>query len=373
MNRVWKVGFIITSEVCEEINREESVYIDDKKRPWLKKTPKKLIAEDVNIDEGTDKRATSGDVSTAMYVADKYKNVKVDIISPHEITRARLKQNDVNFIILYDLLESFHTALPGTTHKISKILNQCDNVYPSNKMMRCINYKQNYYKYMQKHGVPIATFKVLHRKDWVKLTDHEKIDKIKKLLRGMKGWSESFVTKPVFGQESMMVKVFNKAYSKEYIASYVDSTMKLYPGVIFQEYMRNMATKECCEFRCYFVGDKFAYCVITNDEGEYIHKAEGGRKEFAGYAQAVKLAHKAIKKVPQSKMKGITLPRLMTRIDVGTAVKRNTKIKEGNRVLFVSEVELVPSLFIEITKKQPDVLLGDQIMKILATLDKTKE
>lgn len=373
MTRLWKVGFIITSEVCEEINKEESVYVDDKSRPWLRKTPKRLIAEDVNIDKGTDRRATAGDISTALYVADKYKNVKVDIITPNEITRARLKSNDINFIILYDLLESFHTALPGTTSKISRVLSKCDNVYPTNKMMRCINYKQNYYHYMQKQGVPIAAFKVLHRKDWVKLSDADKIAKIKQVLRGMKGWNESFVTKPVFGQASIMVKTFNKAYSKEYIASYVDSTMKLYPGVIFQEYMRDMATKDCSEFRCYFVGNKFAYCVVTNDDGEFIDKAEGGRKEFVGYAQAVKLAHKAIKKVPQSVMHGVKLPRLLTRIDVGIAIKRNTKTADGKRVLFVSEVELVPSLYIETTKKQPDVLLGDQIIKILGALDAAKQ
>ena len=178
------------------------------------------------------------------------------------------------------------------------------------------------------------------------------------------------MTKPVFGQESLMVKTFNKAYSKEFIASYVDSTLKLYPGVIFQEYMRNMATKHCSEFRCYFVGDVFAYCVVTNDNGEFIDKREGGRKEFAGYTQALKLAHKAIKKVPQSVVAGVKLPRLMTRIDVGTAVKRNTKLQDNQRVLFVSEVELVPSLYIQTTKKKPDVMLGEQVMKILGALKK---
>ena len=169
----WKVGFIITSEVCEEIEREESVYLDDKARPWLKNTPKRLIDEDVNIDKGTDRRATSADVSIALYVANKYKNVKVDIIPAREISLSRLRSNDINFIILYDLLECFHTTLPGTTSKISKILSKCDNVYPTNKMMRCINYKQNYYEYMQKQGVPIAAFKVLHRKNWVQLTDKQ--------------------------------------------------------------------------------------------------------------------------------------------------------------------------------------------------------
>ena len=359
-----KVGIIVHSEICEELNKEEAVYLNDRKRPWVKNTPKRWVSFNER-DNGTKRAATTGDVSLVMYLKDRFKDsLDVDIITPEQLSAARLKGNDINFLIVYDMLEAFHTDLPGKVKRVTRIMQQCDNMYPSRKVVDLINYKPKYYKYLQRKGIPVADFRVLYRKDWVGLSDQAKIRKIGGVLRSIRAWDHAFVTKPVLGQASIMVKKFDRPYSKEYIASYVNHTMKIYPGVIFQELMREFSTKNCAEFRVYFVGDKFQYSVITDDSGPRLDKAEGGKTETPGYAEAIRLARKTVRALPQSVVHGVRLPRLLTRIDVGVAVQRGTKTADDKRVLFVSEVEFVPSMYIEDTKKMPDVLLGDQIKVI---------
>ena len=63
-------------------------------------------------------------------------------------------------------------------------------------------------------------------------------------------------------------------------------------------------------------------------------------------------------KLPPIKMKGKTLPRLLTRVDVGCE-------KKFAKPWIVNEVEFVPSLYIENVNYIPEIKLGDQMVKIV--------
>jgi len=59
---------------------------------------------------------------------------EVDYIRPKEISKERLAQNDINFLIIYDLLESFHidrSRGKKVYHKLLDTVRSLDNVFPN--------------------------------------------------------------------------------------------------------------------------------------------------------------------------------------------------------------------------------------------------
>jgi len=58
----------------------------------------------------------------------------IDYIRPQDISRKRLAQNDINFLIIYDLLESFHIdRTKGNRVYINflDVLRSAENVFPN--------------------------------------------------------------------------------------------------------------------------------------------------------------------------------------------------------------------------------------------------
>jgi len=59
---------------------------------------------------------------------------EVDYIRPREISKERLAQNDINFLIIYDLLESFHidrSRGKRVYHQLLAAVHSLDNVFPN--------------------------------------------------------------------------------------------------------------------------------------------------------------------------------------------------------------------------------------------------
>ena len=78
-----KIGFIV--------GKADEIYSDD----YLYSiTPKKYLEYD----------ELHTDVAIAMTIKEGYPDITVDIIKPNELTNARLKKNDVNFILGYDCI-----------------------------------------------------------------------------------------------------------------------------------------------------------------------------------------------------------------------------------------------------------------------------
>jgi len=58
----------------------------------------------------------------------------IDYIRPQDISRKRLAQNDINFLIIYDVLESFHidrTKGKRVYNNFLDVLRSADNVFPN--------------------------------------------------------------------------------------------------------------------------------------------------------------------------------------------------------------------------------------------------
>merc|ERR1711964_816978 len=78
------------------------------------------------------------DVAIGCFIKHAYadKNVDVDMILPHEINKERIESNDINFLVIYDLLESFHTDKTKDKRiykELKNCLETCDNIFPPYK------------------------------------------------------------------------------------------------------------------------------------------------------------------------------------------------------------------------------------------------
>jgi len=75
------------------------------------------------------------DVSIGEYLKMYYGDIfEIDYIRPKEITKERLAQNDINFLIIYDVLESFHidrSKGKKVYHNFVDAVRSLNNVFPN--------------------------------------------------------------------------------------------------------------------------------------------------------------------------------------------------------------------------------------------------
>jgi len=99
-----------------------------------------------------------------------YGNVfEVDYIRPKDISKERLAENDINFLIIYDLLESFHidrSKGKKVYHNFLTAIRTSDNVFPNWELQDFIGSKLKYYSYFQKVGIPVVPTHTLTREEF---------------------------------------------------------------------------------------------------------------------------------------------------------------------------------------------------------------
>merc|ERR1711964_11126 len=282
-------------------------------------------------------------------------------MGPHEISVERLAKNDLNFMLIYDLLEAFHndnTPEKFFTKNFEDVLKTAPNIYPPYEYQRFINSKMEYYNYMNENGIPIVPTLSLTKeramKDGIKST-------VLRLMAEMRnaGWANDFIAKPVLGQESKDYRRFARNH-EERLTKYLEKALKKYPGIIFQKYITGFgASEDCPEVRMYYVGDNYQFSMVATPAKIHRPNDEGGELDLPiNTPKRKKVVKQILKKLPTIKMpNGVTLPRMLTRVDLGL-------IRDGKPNPFVNEIEFVPSLYIEDHPYLIDQALGDQMVKI---------
>lgn len=362
-----KIGILLTKPFYEK-KKDELVVCNSRHRPWLRKTPKKYC-----IPNRKNKICCAGDVSTGMYIKEKH-NVDVDFIFPEEVTLERLKQNTVNFMLIYDILEAFHNSNTPKKKKqyenFVKTLKQAKNVYPPYSYQNLINDKSKYINHLSKKRIKmIPTFKVTREK----YGKNKREQIIKFILNKVKKskWKD-FIAKPIYGQESIGFKKFSMENEnvRQELDKYLqkmfksckkcENKCKVFPGILIQKYIDGF-DKANPEIRLYFFDEQYKYSVITNDTDVSIPKNEKGTTTVHNFNKLRDAAKKTMKALPDIKIKGIKLPRLLTRVDISCQDK-------FKKPWIVNEVEFVPSLYIEDVNTIPEISLGDAMVKIAKKL-----
>ena len=112
------------------------------------------------------------------------------------------------------------------------------------------------------------------------------------------------------------------------------------------------------EYRVFYIGDQYVYTIKTkfNSARSDIEEKHVTLETDKKLKDVLKFTNKVFQSLPDLKVGGKSIEKLMTRIDVNCCY-------DGN--YFVSEIEFVPSLFMNtIDDLLIDKQLGDQIMKI---------
>jgi hypothetical protein len=365
-------------------------------RPWVKKAD-----EDFLIDRRDVKKTKSmgggvipgcvgipGDVSIGEYI--KYHHgdsFDVDYIEPKDITVERLKSNDINFLLIYDLLEAFHTDRKGEVfRKFKEALGTVGNIYPNLEYQEFINSKLLYYNHFKEKKIPIAPTITVSKQEWSVRVAQLAADKsvvspesavaLEIIAEIQRQGFEKFIAKPVYGQEAKGVGIFEMStLDKVKFTRFLRKNFATYPGLIIQDFIKDFGdTKESPELRMYFVGRQYQFTAMATKKGTYTLKQDGvgGSLTLPSHIdiKVLKaLAQRAMDNMPPivmnnnsrgaggSQNPAAIMPKLLTRVDMGC-------VRNGRFDPWINEVEFVPSLYIEDHRCPIDGLLGEQMVRI---------
>ena len=316
---------------------------------------------------GADKKYCIGnkipaDAAIGYYLNHKYPDTSdfkiiIDYILPEQISLQRFKQNDINFVIIYDLLECFHLGSKTNFKKFKTALKSADNVYPPYQYQKFINNKCTYYKYLAAKKIPVAPTHCITKEKWLTRDSDAYTNKLINKISNNK-W-ESIIAKPVYGQESkdfakfMAPKKCKEACTtadcksslfcnKEKLKKYLSRNIPKYKSIIIQEYIPGFDEKNP-EYRLFFIDGIYAYCMVTNDYDAIKPKQEGGKYPVkkSDWDYLMKFGRRVMDSLPKFDLPGLNKNPILTRIDVGTGLKNVPKS------FFVNEVEFVPSLYLD--------------------------
>ena len=359
-----RIGIVLNYKSAEN-KKDELLNLKSKKLKWLSLGLKREYSK--YVINSNNKKSVPADVALGLYIESHYPDVEVDYITPDEISTSRFKKNDINFLLIYDLLEAFHLSDTSKFIKFKNVLKNSKNVYPPYQYQKFINNKCSYYKYLSNKGIPVAPTYCITKQKWFTRNPNNYVNKL--ITKVKKNKWESIIAKPVYGQEAIgfakfisckpikkTVKTTKKKDSesnqpnvknslnckKKSILKYLSKNIPKYKSIVIQEYIPGFDDSNP-ETRTFFINGKFMYSMITHSRTFGIQPVqEGGTYKMPNkrYAQVKKLATKVMKNLPKLDLPGDLRNPILTRIDIGSGLKG---VPNG---LFVNEVEFVPSLFI---------------------------
>lgn len=343
-----RIGILVTPFVSEEVWKNETIPVDNR-RKWLLDVPQQY-----RVEVGG-KQHVSDDIAIAYCLKDKVKQLgyEVDIISPIENDAYKRVQNtNITFLVIYDMLEAFHTLPEELYRKVKRIL-QLPNVYPQKEYQNFVNHKDIYYSYFRQKGIDVLPNIYISDQEYEANPDAA----VEKIMGLQKGDNGKIIGKPILGQESIDYQEFNPPLSKERFERYLERIFQNYRGVIFQPFIKSL--KEETEYKLMYFGNTLSYIVEMN-KNEDIEVAHP--PSTRSMKEVVAFANNVFSKLPSLMFREVNVGRLITRIDVGCCY--------GPNKYFVSEIEFVPSLFAPtveqyLPEKMVDVEITEQMLKIV--------
>jgi hypothetical protein len=288
------------------------------------------------------KKYVPADVGLGLYILENYNNIIIDLIRPNEISMNRFKQNDIVFIIIYDLVEAFHLSSPQEFKKYKRVLKSSDNIYPPYQYQKFINNKVTYYKYLESKNIPVAPTYGITKEKWYSRNPEKYVNNL--ISKFIKNKWESIIAKPVYGQESIdFAKFMNiRDTNPLKLKNYIGRILPKYKGIVIQEFIKGFDKKNP-EFRMYYLNGIYRYCIITVNGDVKCPIQEGGKFKINNtlWNYIMRFSKKIMESLPKFNLPPHLRNSILTRIDIGSG------LKSAPHTLFVNEIEFVPSLYIE--------------------------
>tara|TARA_Y100001935_G_scaffold242395_1_gene232766 strand:- start:946 stop:1983 length:1038 start_codon:yes stop_codon:yes gene_type:complete len=276
------------------------------------------------------------DIALAYLMKTKFVGVTVDIIQPKDITNQRLKKNDINFVIGYDVINAINddpsvkkfSGQKGL-EKLDKIYQtRSNNVFPSYPFMSFLWDKKKYLQHLEKNKIPISPTIFIKKN----ISPSLLLQKIKQ-----KKWKD-FIIKPIGGTIAYGLGIFNTKECSENIFlldEYFEEENKYYDEYLVQEKIDGFS--KYGEIKTFWIDGKLSYAVntpgATSPNQTYVVKEEI-QQDVLNYCEKIgEKIFKILPKIPFNKKK--TLP-VLIRIDFACC-KKNKNQKATN--YFVNEIE----------------------------------
>lgn len=276
------------------------------------------------------------DIALAYIMKQKFVGFTVDIITPKEITNQRLKKNDINFIIGYDVINVINDDPPVKKFSGQKGLEKLDkiyklksnNVFPSYPFLSFLWSKKEYLQHLQKYKIPISPTIFIKKN----ITVNNLLKKIRE-----KKW-KNFIIKPIGGTIAYGLGIFNTQecindYDK--LKDYFKEENQFYDEYLVQEKIEGFS--EYGEIKTFWIDGKLSYAVNTpgaTDPGETYVVKEVIQPDVLNHCE--KIGNKIMEVLPKITFnKKKSLP-VLIRIDFACC-KNNKKMDPKN--YFVNEIE----------------------------------
>lgn len=335
--------------------------------PWNKHVPKKdILKRKFSVKKVGSAHGVPTDRAIGCFIQHAYRTegIEVDYIGPEELSTARLKANDLNFLLIYDLLESFHHLVHHKREwkEIRDCLRNADNVFPPWHYQEFCCSKSAYYQYLREHNIDILPTLTMTTAEYKKLGHARAVKKVLGHARA-EGWKK-LIAKPEYGQTGLDTKFFLPRAGDRF-NKHVRLCMKKYPGIVFQKALKDFGrTRENAEVRMIYVGEKYQYSIIACRHFSYSPEAarDKGKLDKIPLKLLRRRSRRVLTKLPHLVMpNGVKLPRFVDRIDMGFN-------DDGQLRPFVNEIEYCPSYFVEAASVESGAKLiksiGHQIVRI---------
>lgn len=355
-----RIGIILTDPDFERQKLELVRYSKSNpdELPWNKHVPEEAVTKrTAHMRQTGSSHGIASDMAVGAFVKHAYQkhDVDVDFIRRDEITVRRLKSNDLNFVLIYDLLECFHmdpTKKKTYYREMKACLEKAGNIYPPLEEQKFLGSKIAYYRFFKDNGIPILPTVTMTSAEY-KALGHQKA--VQHILDQVKsgGWGK-FCAKPEYGQDGRDFKFFQPRRSKG-LDNHVRFCMSKYPGIIFQKMVKGFGKNlKGAEMRMYYCGSgsssssKYNHAIVacagaSKTRVFCLEKGKDKQKlqKRLPVALLKRASRRVIKTLPKPVMPdGIRLPRLVNRVDMGYNI-------EGVIQPFVNEVEFCPSYYVE--------------------------
>ena len=316
-----KIGFIV--------GRDHEIYYNTELK---KQTPKKYLVD--CYDKGWKRDSLQVDVAIAMTVKLKYPGITVDIILPKEMSLARLKKNDINFVVGYDYINTVNDDPPikkfmgeqGNNKILEIYKNKESKLFPPYEHMDFIWNKKKYLTKFKKANIPINP--TLFIKGQVS---------VPKLIGQVSSykWTD-FIIKPIGGTTSYGVGLFNlKKVIEEptLVMDYFIVNSEKYSEYLVQPLIKGF--KQHGEIKSFWINGEFSYAVNILDRSDTDYRVQEVIKPEV-LQKCKDIGEQVMKTIPKLKMMGKTTTPVATRIDL-TCCLDNKPLKSMK--FYVNEIE----------------------------------
>lgn len=351
---------------------------DTANKSYLRGIPKSLLL---------DNKHPPADVAIAWYIKSYYPQVKVDIITPEEISLKRLNQNDFVYI-MYDLIDAYNEGGVELYEKRMKMYSNTKAIlYPTVDVQKLIISKSAYYKLLVDYGIPVAPYIALPKEKYMNKTSSQRKNLVSNILNIIKKkeWP-GIIAKPELGSYGTGIKIFKdvKDITSNAMYNFLQRSFEKegFEAMLFQRYMEDFP--HYYEIRTYWINGQYKKSVGTiidyntlgtGDEKLYIDVPtnEGGEINKNLIDDLRRIGEKIIRIIP----KMYNQPNLLLRLDFGCCQVMDDTIKGVQPDLckryFLNEIELTPNLFPDYGEYDIINGLGDALVSKASKLLGIKE